>query len=49
MRTDSRALSWLNKVPLAAVLESCPGGPAVRIFAEKSKEKARGETERAVK
>lgn len=47
--TDSRALSWLNKVPLAAVLESCPGGPTVRIFVEKPNEKARGETERAVK
>ena len=34
VKTDSKALEWMNHVDLTAVLESGDGGPTVRIFAD---------------
>ena len=38
IRTDSRALAWLNEADLTAVLENGAGGPTVRIFAGRAGE-----------
>lgn len=38
VKTDSRALSWMEHVDLTAVLEGGNGGPTVRIFADRRAE-----------
>lgn len=36
IKTDSRALAWMNDSAFAAALEHCPGGLTVRIYARKN-------------